>query len=80
MAAPRRASLSKFPQIEKVSLRRFSLYTANLPGNALVEAVVTRADGFYYENQALNFDPAHHHTRTDFDEPYRMFACPVCCD
>jgi hypothetical protein len=52
----------------------------NLPDNALAGATIKRADGLHYENQAIAFDPAHHQTRRDFDEPYRMFACPVCCE
>jgi len=35
------------------------------------------ADGLHYENGDLEFDPAHHTERNDFDPPYRMFARPV---
>jgi hypothetical protein len=52
----------------------------NLPYQAAQMTTITRGDGLYYESQSLSFDPAPHLTRTDFDEPYRMFAQPVCCD
>jgi len=52
----------------------------NLPNHAAKITTITRAKGLHYEGQALIFDPAPHLTRTDFDEPYRMFARPVCCD
>lgn len=41
---------------------------------------ITTADGMYYEQVELTFDPAHHTQRIDFDPPYRMFARPVCTD
>jgi hypothetical protein len=52
----------------------------NLPKYAATMTTITRANGLHYEGQALSFNPAPHLTRTDFDEPYRMFARPVCCD
>jgi len=52
----------------------------NLPKNAAAVATISRADGLHYESQELSFNPAPHLTRPDFDEPYRMFARPVCCD
>lgn len=52
----------------------------NLPVRAVPGITITRADGLYYENRDLDFDPAPHLTRADFDPPYRMFARPVCCD
>jgi hypothetical protein len=39
---------------------------------------ISHADGMFYEDKELTFDPAHHLTRSDFDPPYRMFARPVC--
>jgi hypothetical protein len=39
---------------------------------------ISREDGMHYENTDLQFDPAYHLTRKDFDPPYRMFARPVC--
>ena len=39
---------------------------------------IAKGDGLYYENKRLNFNPAHHESRKDFDEPYRMFARPIC--
>lgn len=41
---------------------------------------ISRADGMFFEDRELIFDPAHHETRRDFDRPYRMFARPVCTD
>jgi hypothetical protein len=41
---------------------------------------ICRLDGMHYEDKELEFDPAHHDTRRDFDPPYRMFARPVCTD
>jgi hypothetical protein len=51
-----------------------------LPSHATTMTTITRVNGLHYEGKALSFDPAPHLTRTDFDEPYRMFARPVCCD
>jgi len=52
----------------------------NLPAAATAGATIARADGFHYEAQVIAFAPAPHTTRQDFDEPYRMFASPVCSD
>lgn len=52
----------------------------NLPERAVTGATITRENGLYYEHQAISFDPSPHLTRIDFDDPYRMFARPVCCD
>ena len=52
----------------------------NLPDHAATMTTITRVNGLHYEGQVLSFDPAHHSDRTDFEEPYRMFARPVCCD
>lgn len=52
----------------------------NLPATAAVGATVTRSDGYHFETQAIAFSPAPHTTRQDFDEPYRMFASPLCSD
>ncbi len=52
----------------------------NLPDCALTGATITLSDGLHYEAQEIKFNPAYHETRPDFDEPYRMFAKPVCCD
>jgi len=41
---------------------------------------ICHADGFYYEDRELTFDPPHHEIRRDFDPPYRMFARPICAD
>ena len=40
--------------------------------------VVSRVDGYYYEDSDLEFTPRHDRVRDDFDPPYRMFARPVC--
>ena len=47
---------------------------------ALVQGMtaITMSDGLHYENHRLQFDPAHHESRIDFDKPYRMFARPIC--
>ena len=52
----------------------------NLPADATATLTITRADGMYYENQEIDFNSAPQLTRDDFDEPYRMFARPKCCD
>jgi hypothetical protein len=54
----------------------------NLPEDAVNPGTITRADGLYYEDRDIVFDPAPHLTRNpaDFDTPYRMFARPVCSD
>jgi hypothetical protein len=52
----------------------------NLPADATTEMTITRANGLHYEAQDLEFNPAPHLTRHDFDLPYRMFAAPRCCD
>ncbi len=52
----------------------------NLPPYAATAMTITRENGLYYEHQAISFEPSPHLTRIDFDEPYRMFARPVCCD
>ena len=41
---------------------------------------ISRANGLYFEDKELTFNPAHHETRRDFDAPYRMFARPICDD
>lgn len=41
-------------------------------------AHISRVDGYHYEDMDLQFDPAHHEVRDDFDPPYRMFARPLC--
>jgi hypothetical protein len=41
---------------------------------------IQRIDGMHYESKELDFSPAHHETRKDFDPPYRMFARPICID
>ena len=35
-------------------------------------------DGFYFQDREIVFDPAYHLTRSDFAEPIRMFAEPIC--
>lgn len=52
----------------------------NLPATATAGVTITRADGFHYETEVIAFAPAPHTTRQDFDEPYRMFASPICSD
>lgn len=52
----------------------------NLPMQAAHGITINHTDGLYYESQEVNFNPAAHLSRTDFDAPYRMFAKPVCCD
>jgi len=52
----------------------------SLPSNATAEMYISRENGFHYETQEIEFDPAPHLTRNDFDPPYRMFARPVCND
>lgn len=52
----------------------------NLPATATAGATLPRVDGFHYETQVIAFNPAPHTTRRDFDEPIRMFACPLCSD
>ncbi len=39
---------------------------------------ISYTDGHHYEHEDLQFDPAHHDSRGDFDPPYRMFARPHC--
>jgi hypothetical protein len=39
---------------------------------------ITSADGMFYEDKDLVFNPDHYAQRNDFDRPYRMFARPVC--
>ena len=39
--------------------------------------VLSVADGRHYESEDLDFSPAHHRARDDFDPPYRMFARPA---
>jgi hypothetical protein len=41
---------------------------------------ISRSDGLHYETKDITFSIAPHKTRRDFDQPYRMFARPVCCD
>jgi len=41
---------------------------------------ISRADGMFFEDKELTFNPAHHDERPDFDPPYRMFARPICSD
>jgi hypothetical protein len=53
---------------------------SKLPAVAAKGATITRADGLHYETNDLVFNPAPHLSRSDFDEPYRMFARPICCD
>jgi hypothetical protein len=43
-------------------------------------ATISRADGMHFEPKEIPFDPAPHETRKDFDQPYRMFARPICSD
>ncbi len=52
----------------------------NLPATATAGVTIARADGFHYEAEVIAFEPAPHTTRSDFDEPYRMFATPICSD
>ena len=39
---------------------------------------ISRADGMHFETKEIAFDPAPHKRRNDFDQPYRMFARPIC--
>lgn len=39
---------------------------------------ISAADGCFYETKEIEFDPAPHESRRDFDPPYRMFARPIC--
>ncbi len=39
---------------------------------------VTTADGMFYANKEIDYDPAHHITRNDFAPPLRMFVEPIC--
>jgi hypothetical protein len=41
---------------------------------------ISTANGLYFEDKDLDFNPAQHQTRRDFDPPYRMFARPICHD
>jgi len=52
----------------------------NLPKRASLGTTITRANGLHYEGKEIKFNPAPHLIRSDFDEPYRMFARPKCCD
>jgi hypothetical protein len=38
---------------------------------------VSAADGMFYENSEVAYDPAYHTTRNDFAPPLRMFVEPV---
>lgn len=35
-------------------------------------------DGFWYQNQEINYNPQYHRTRNDFAMPIRMFITPQC--
>jgi len=52
----------------------------NLPSTATAGVTIARADGFHFEAQEIAFATAPHTTRQDFDEPFRMFASPICSD
>ena len=39
---------------------------------------VTRQRGMHYEQEEIRFPRAYHEERTDFSEPLRMFAVPIC--
>lgn len=39
---------------------------------------VNKAEGFHYQTREITYSPKFHETRTDFDEPIRMFLEPVC--
>jgi len=39
---------------------------------------ISRKDGLHFEKIEIEFNPAQHLKRSDFDPPYRMFARPVC--
>ncbi len=45
-----------------------------LPG----ATVLSRVDGYYYENLDVELSPRYEDVRDDFDPPYRMFARPEC--
>ena len=36
------------------------------------------ADGFHFADREIKYDPAYHMKRSDFAEPMRMFAEPIC--
>jgi hypothetical protein len=39
---------------------------------------VLQEDGLHYLDKEITFKPKYHKTRQDFEEPFRMFAEPVC--
>ncbi|QRX64301.1 hypothetical protein JS578_03340 [Dysgonomonadaceae bacterium zrk40] len=39
---------------------------------------ITVADGHWYENQEIEYNPKYHEIRTDFASPIRMFITPQC--
>lgn len=41
---------------------------------------VSRANGMYYDDREITYDPPYHQLRDDFAPPIRMFVEPVCQD
>ncbi len=39
---------------------------------------ISLQNGMYYEHKEIEFPRAYHEERTDFNEPLRMFAAPIC--
>jgi hypothetical protein len=39
---------------------------------------LSRADGLYFRDREIAFDPAYHDVRDDFEQPIRMFVEPEC--
>jgi hypothetical protein len=39
---------------------------------------ISRENGMHYESEEIEYDPAYHETRDDFEPPYRMFIEPIC--
>ncbi|RJQ44977.1 MAG: hypothetical protein C4534_05730 [Gaiellales bacterium] len=39
---------------------------------------ISVANGMYYANKEIGYNPEHHKNRDDFDPPVRMFAEPIC--
>lgn len=67
------------PYFYGVALRGYLVVFDARRRNLKPETVsLSRADGLYYRDREVTFDPAYHDVRDDFELPIRMFVEPEC--
>jgi hypothetical protein len=54
------------------------IFDARRRGLNQATKTIDRANGLYYASVEIKFDPEYHKTRSDFEEPIRMFVEPRC--